>query len=262
MTRLLPLTFLIMASLPASAGYIVIDDFIMPQSVTLTGVAPQTGGSVANPTVAALGVERDLWVKKTTGPNGAPISALVNPYGQNLMRFDMGAGVRGSARLTWDGIDGNANTIDYDGLGGVDLGLSGSSYFELRVAFSNIAGPVDFVVYDASDATGSQYAKGTISLPAGIDLDPDVDTLINFQLPFSSMLLMGGATTDLFRHVGAITMTINAEVAGQGGRDVNLDRLRVYADIPLPPPVIPEPATLALLGLGLGLIGLSRRSKR
>jgi uncharacterized protein (TIGR03382 family) len=246
-----------LASMPVFAlDLLVIDDFIAPHGVTLSAAATVSGGSVKNPTVNALGVERDLWVKKTAGAQGPAIDAQINPFGKNLLRFDQGAGVRGSARITWDGIDGNPDAIAYTGLGGVDLGLVGAGFFQIKVAFNNTAGPVDFVVYDFGDPTGTKRAAGTIALPGGIDLDPTVDPLLTFNLPFASMTLQGGATADMFRSVGAITMTINAEAAGQGGRDVNLDQVVAYIDVPQP---IDVPPSLALMGLGLGLLGLRRR---
>lgn len=251
---------LVLASTPALSSVVVIDDFITQQSFTVGAGTPfpQTGGNVVNPTASAIGSERDLWLRKVAGLGGAAVGTSINPFGQNLLRFDQGAGVRGSARITWDGVDNNPDAIAYQGLG-ADFGLRSSGHFELLLSFNNILGPIEFAVYDGTDPTGSRHATGFVNVPAGIDIDVSMDPPMSLLLNFADMTLQNSATDAMFRTVGAITMTINAEASGQGGRDVNIDLLRAWIEIPTVS-TVPVPG-VALLLLP-GLLGLALRSRR
>lgn len=254
MKKLLLVAVLLTSATPTFAALITIDDFRTEQTYTLTAAAPASGGNVVNPAATAVGVERDLWLRKTAGTLGPAITAAINPFGQDLLRFDQGAGVRGSARVTWDGIDNDPDGIAYAGLN-LDLGVASMGYFELLLTFNNIAGPIDFVVYDGTDTTGARRATGTINVPAGIDIDITTESPQSFFLNFADMTLLGGATDAMFRTVGAITMTINAEAVGQGGRDVNLDLVRANVV------TIPAPAPLITIPFGLLALWLSRRQR-
>jgi hypothetical protein len=243
-------------SLPAGAGFITIDNFETVQTVEVTtGVGlPVSAGDVANPTNTALGVERDIWTTKVAGADGDRIRTRVNPNTNTLLRHSQDSGVRGTSRVTYDGIDGDADAIDYDGLGGLDFGVYSDGYFELGVTFNNVLGPVEIAVYDASDLTGATYAVGTIDVAAGID---DLVSPTIYQLDFSAMSLLGGATQDLFSNIGAITLTVDASAPGQGGRDTDILYLSAYTNTP----GVPVPGSLPLVGLGLAGL-LARRIRR
>lgn len=242
----------LVVSMPASAGYILIDTFQTPQSVVVTAAAPASTNSVAL-TALAVGVERDIRVTKTSGVNGTTVGIYTNPFGFGALRQDISASTRGSTLISWDGIDNNASVVAYTGLGGLNLGV-GNGFFEIDVIFSDRGGPVTFTIYDASDVTGTKRATGMVNIPQNLDVDypnnpPQISTL-----NFAGMSLLGGATSAIFSNIGAITMLIDATAIAQSGWDLGIAEIRAFNGIP-------NPAGLALLGLGLTLLPLYRRRK-
>lgn len=202
---------------------------------------PQGVGSVANPTATALGVERDLFVHKTSGADDERLRARVNPLGATKLRIDADAEVLGSVFITWDGVDGNPNPfsgIDYNGLGGVDL-TAGADSIELIASFSDIGGPIHFSVFDATANDASAVATATLNLPGGIP--PNTPTA--FMLPFADFTGMTSALTN----AGAVLM----ELENQGAWDVNIVSVKT----------VPEPTSLGLFGAGSLLVGLIRRRR-
>jgi len=71
---------------------------------------------------AVLGGERDLYVELTESTN--PISSVSLASSDGNLYVASGPGATGNVRITWDGTDGNANTLDATGLGGIDLTTS------------------------------------------------------------------------------------------------------------------------------------------
>ena len=72
------------------------------------------------PAPDAIGNERDLLVNKTS-TNGAVQLSVDDPLLPNQLTFDSIATGAGDRRITWDGIDGDATTVDDTGLANVDL---------------------------------------------------------------------------------------------------------------------------------------------
>lgn len=224
------------------AGHI--DLFETAHSVeTTVGAPPAQGvGSIANPTATALGIERDLFVNKVAGADDERLRARVNPLGENKLRIDSDAEVKGSIFLTWDGVDGDPNPftgVDYDGLGGIDL-TDGYDGFDLIVSFSDIGGPVKLSIFDSSDNSAASFATATFNVPAGIPSDTPTPIHVGFA-DFTG-------TTSALTDAGAILMEVMDESAGW---DLNITSLVR---------TVPEPASLALLSI-LPVLGLLSRKR-
>ena len=148
---------------PAAIGNgATIDLFESAHSAETSVTAPPTQGvgSVANPTLTAIGVERDLFVSKTSGADDERLRARVNPADSTKLRIDADAEVTGSTFVTWDGIDGNPDPftgIDFNGLGGVNL-TAGGDAFELIITFSDVGGPIKFSVFDNTANSAASVA--------------------------------------------------------------------------------------------------------
>ena len=224
------------------AGHI--DLFETAHSVETSIAAPpaQGVGSVANPTLTALGIERDLFVNKVAGADDERLRARVNPLGETKLRIDSDAEVKGSIFVTWDGVDADPNPftgVDYDGLGGIDL-TDGYDGFDLIVSFSDIGGPVKLSIFDASDNSAASVATATFNVPAGIP----TDTPTAVHLDFADFTGTTSALTD----AGAILMEVLDENAGW---DLNITSLVR---------TVPEPSTFGLLAV-LPIVGLVFRKR-
>jgi hypothetical protein len=255
-----------LAAAPAGAAIVdgvLVDEFIVPQEVNVTAAATSIGFSAdSSPGITAIGGERELYVRKTAGGAGATtaVIASVNPGGLNLMRMIIGD-ANGLVQLIYDGIDAGPPpagtafpTINYNGLGGIDLtaGLL-DPFFELELTFSDLGGPLSVWVYENGGA-GSNYASTTIALQGGVPAgSSDV-----YTKDFDDFTLHGAATlNDIFTNAGAIIVEVNATAVAQEGWDMRIDYLKTRGTEREP---VPAPATLALLGIGLGALRLRRRA--
>ncbi len=97
---------------------LLIDDFDSTQMVTASPPLPSSGGSslVDN---SVIGGERDMYVELTQGNDPFSSVSLISALG--LMRLNSDSEVTGNAKIIWDGVDGNALSINHAGLGGLDL---------------------------------------------------------------------------------------------------------------------------------------------
>ena len=231
---------------------VIIDTFETAQALEVEDVSPPVV-SAAHQIAAGevVGGFRDLFVSKTAGDTGERVRARVNPSGLDLLRMTIDD-ASGSVSTTYDGHDADSNPVtgvNFTGLGGIDFtaGLL-DAFLEMEVNFSDVGGPVRFTVFQ-NVAAGDKFATGTINVPGGIPSGSSV--ILTKEL---STFVLGGTAASLgevFTNVGALIMTIDATALAQQGWDMRMNYVKTRGTIDLPAALIPEPASLTLLGLGL-----------
>lgn len=218
------------------ANALLIDDFDTYQSVYITAAAP-TSKLDALADASVLGGWRGISVSKITGgtgfTNAVAAEASADVDNPNTFQVSNGTYSDSTVILTWD--------ANGSGLGGVDITDAGAAtgvFIKLLVADLPLAN----LKFDLASASGSSSRSVLFtSAMAGIDL----------YLPFSDFV---GAAD--FSHLNSFKLTMNGAV----GWDAAFDTIRTAAaPISTSASQLPEPTPLALLGLGLVLLGLSQR---
>ncbi len=180
-----------------------VDMFDIEQAwVSLTN-SKKSSSTITGPGI--LGGERDLQVERT-GDSGPTLEAGV---GGGAFYYGLGPNLLGSARIEWDGPDGNPDSLAPTGLGGIDLTAGGTKdAFLLRVSIDDLPAEPEIEIF-TDEAQSSHFV---LSLPGSI-YSP-----VDYMIPFSSFTphLGEGAT---FTEAGAITLVI----PGTAGLDMAID---------------------------------------
>lgn len=185
-----------------SGNNIVIDGFDDTEAINIVATPEAPRQSIAIPNASVLGGERDMIVELTDGVRDAEADILSGEYS-----LSVSAGSSGRGSLIYDGGDGDADNIDFTGLGGIDLerGLSQDfqteDRFKLTVVDSDLDGTVTITIY--SDESRSSTV--TRNFTGATD----------FEIMFSEF--SGNAD---FNDVGAIVIETGGDAI-----DVLLDRI-------------------------------------
>ena len=225
-SRVLPekVSSLISVSTGAVEGQIVttIDDFDVTQQAvqdTTNDGVPVTSAELAP---EAIGGERDLYVNLTSS-NGYVALNVDDPLLPNLLIFDAGLTGDGVRRISWDGVDGDALSLNDSGLGGVDLTDSGQALgLQLQIGADQSGGTAVVRLYSDDGVAGTSSRFSTATLPI-----PQTGGAVPLQaefLPFNQFTATSGGGVDL-TSVGAIELEIvgganydgSAEIVGTAG---------------------------------------------
>ncbi|MEM1177035.1 MAG: hypothetical protein AAGM22_01725 [Acidobacteriota bacterium] len=182
---------------------VVVDDFGTDQAaLTLNPLLPDlTRQSVASG-IDMAGGERDLTLALTGGAGEVSVEIV-----DGSLVLNQGGTVTSQATLVWDQADGDASTVDGDGLRALDL-TAGGTRDALAVEVAS-ADPGARLVFDVVSASGT--SSYTLELPAGSDGE-------TFVLPFEDFSVGGDETA-----AGALRLVVDHQAAP--GADVTVDRI-------------------------------------
>lgn len=221
-------------------------------SIITSGV----GGSVNGPLTDILGGNRDLFVSLIDNGGVATRDVQIGVAG-GVLDFSVDTLARGRGQIQWDGAANTTESIDFTGLGGIDLTNGGTlGAFELGILFSD--GGFNFEVTAYTDATNftsisfvstAHPVPATTFIPFAAFMNPFLCGSVN-PAPGVLSITCGTGTADL-TNLGALVVDLD-RTGGTTSIDLTLDQVRA----------VPEPGALALIGAGLLAVGIVGRRRK
>jgi PEP-CTERM motif len=268
-----------------AANAVVIDLFdVLQDELTVSGGSAATNqwsqvGSVGEPTI--FGGFRDLGIgflnpNQTSSSGNATIGVVegINVgAGNRFLSFSNDTGVAATGVVRWDGNTAGSGTmasafagpagglsqssINETGTGGLFFGDPLGGFFEILVVSSDLGFEFTLEIF-TSDTQWSSISLTAAALsqnfPGTLDTNIPLAAFLDCSnvIPFPVTRCGSGGAVD-FNNVGAFQFIINST-----GQEVDVDlRLNSIGT------AIPEPGSLALVGLGLlGAAGVGMRRRR
>lgn len=172
--------------------------------------------SIQGPTAEIIGGERDLLVNKTS-VNGRVQISVNDPLLPGFLSFDSIQTGQGRRVVSWDGIDGDALTLNDAGLGNVDLTSGGTATgLRLETGADSAAGTATIRIFtdDGAAGTATRFSTGVVQIPD----TGGVASSLEF-LPFSAFTATSGGGAD-FTRVGAIELEITGAANVNGAANL------------------------------------------
>lgn len=176
-----------------------LDSFDTTQQVVTANFPGSTPAQSSVAAPEAIGGERDIFADATAGNVSVAANDVSNP---GLLIFDVGAAANGTRIVTYDGPDGDAQTLDTNGLGGIDLTSAGTAN-AFRFAIGGEAGTQLTIRVHS----GANSSIRTIAIPTTLPAAPGDPSTLFVDVPFADFTTNSGTGAD-FADVGAIQLQV------------------------------------------------------